>query len=58
MTYVSIYWALCIERDSVQTHLPWRKVESLLAYLLLNPEKQSRNYLATSREPLNVAGDS
>ena len=36
-----------IERDSVPIHLPRRKVESLLAYLLLHPEQHGRDQLAT-----------
>ena len=36
-----------IERDGVRVHLPRRKVESLLAYLLLHPEQQGRDHLAT-----------
>ncbi len=36
-----------IERDSAPIHLPRRKVESLLAYLLLHPEQQARDHLAT-----------
>lgn len=38
---------LHIERDGTIIHLPRRKVESLLAYLLLHPEPQSRDQLAT-----------
>jgi predicted ATPase/DNA-binding SARP family transcriptional activator len=36
-----------IERDAVRIHLPRRKVESLLAYLLLHPEQHVRDHLAT-----------
>jgi predicted ATPase/DNA-binding SARP family transcriptional activator/Tfp pilus assembly protein PilF len=36
-----------IERDGEQIHLPRRKVESLLAYLLLHPERHTRDHLAT-----------
>jgi predicted ATPase/DNA-binding SARP family transcriptional activator len=36
-----------IERDGVHIHLPRRKVESLLAYLLLHPERHTRDHLAT-----------
>jgi predicted ATPase/DNA-binding SARP family transcriptional activator len=36
-----------IEREGERVHLPRRKVESLLAYLLLHPERHSRDYLAT-----------
>lgn len=39
--------SLRIERDGVAVHLPRRKVESLLAYLLLHPEKHARDHLAT-----------
>lgn len=39
--------SLQIERDSVRIHLPRRKVESLLVYLLLHPERHSRDHLAT-----------
>jgi predicted ATPase/DNA-binding SARP family transcriptional activator len=38
---------LRVERDGVRIHLPRRKVESLLAYLLLHPESHSRDQLAT-----------
>ena len=38
---------LRIERNGTAIHLPRRKVESLLAYLLLHPEPQSRDLLAT-----------
>lgn len=38
---------LRIERDGVRIHLPRRKVESLLAYLLLHPEQHGRDHLAT-----------
>ncbi|CAN5608408.1 BTAD domain-containing putative transcriptional regulator [soil metagenome] len=38
---------LRIERDHEPIHLPRRKVESLLAYLLLHPEKHPRDQLAT-----------
>lgn len=38
---------LRIERDGVAIHLPRRKVEALLAYLLLHPEPQTRDFLAT-----------
>jgi predicted ATPase/DNA-binding SARP family transcriptional activator len=36
-----------IERDGERIHLPRRKVESLLAYLLLHPEQHTRDHLAT-----------
>lgn len=36
-----------VERDSVRVHLPRRKVESLLAYLVLHPEQHTRDHLAT-----------
>jgi predicted ATPase/DNA-binding SARP family transcriptional activator len=36
-----------IERNHVPIHLPRRKVESLLAYLILHPERHSRDHLAT-----------
>ena len=38
---------LRIERNGTAIHLPRRKVESLLVYLLLHPEPQSRDQLAT-----------
>src|SRR3712207_3331391 len=38
---------LRIECDGTPLHLPRRKVESLLAYLLLHPEPHSRDQLAT-----------
>ena len=38
---------LRIERDGVAFSLSRRKVEALLAYLLLHPEPQTRDYLAT-----------
>src|SRR5262245_12046266 len=38
---------LRIERDSNPIHLPRRKVESLLAYLILHPEAHTRDQLAT-----------
>ena len=39
--------SLRIERDGSAIHLPRRKVEALLAYLLLHPEPQTRDTLAT-----------
>ena len=36
-----------LQRDGERIHLPRRKVESLLAYLLLHREPQSRDHLAT-----------
>lgn len=36
-----------IEQDSVPIRLPRRKVESLLAYLILHPEQHGRDHLAT-----------
>jgi non-specific serine/threonine protein kinase len=39
--------SLRIERDTERIHLPRRKVESLLAYLLLHPEQHARDQLAT-----------
>ena len=36
-----------IEKESAPIHLPRRKVESLLAYLLLHPEQHNRDQLAT-----------
>ena len=36
-----------IERAGARIHLPRRKVESLLAYLLLHPEQHTRDHLAT-----------
>lgn len=36
-----------IEGDAGPIHLPRRKAESLLAYLLLHPEGHSRDALAT-----------
>ncbi|MBE2239199.1 MAG: tetratricopeptide repeat protein [Caldilineaceae bacterium] len=38
---------LRIERDAEVIHLPRRKVEALLAYLLLHPQPQTRDALAT-----------
>lgn len=38
---------LRLERDGKALHLPRRKVESLLAYLLLHPERHPRDQLAT-----------
>jgi non-specific serine/threonine protein kinase len=36
-----------IERDHAQIRLPRRKVEALVAYLLLHPEQHTRDHLAT-----------
>jgi predicted ATPase/DNA-binding SARP family transcriptional activator/tetratricopeptide (TPR) repeat protein len=36
-----------IEQDAVPIHFPRRKVESLLAFLLLHPEQHNRDQLAT-----------
>lgn len=44
---IHLLGTLRIEYDDAPIHLPRRKVESLLAYLLLNPEQQGRDRLAT-----------
>ncbi len=45
--HIYLLGPLRIERDGVAIVLPRRKVESLLAYLLLHPEQQMRDHLAT-----------
>lgn len=44
--HVYLFGAFRIEKDGEPIHLPRRKVESLLAYLILHPEPHSREKLA------------
>jgi len=44
---ISLLGPIRIETAKGLIHLPRRKVESLLAYLLLHPEQQTRDHLAT-----------
>ncbi len=45
--HINLLGAMRIERGGVRIHLPRRKVESLLAYLLLHPGQHARDQLAT-----------
>jgi non-specific serine/threonine protein kinase len=44
---VYLLGAFRIEREEQSIHLPTRKIESLLAYLILHPQVQAREQLAT-----------
>jgi len=44
---IYLFGPLRITRDGIAVHLPRRKTESLLAYLVLHPEPQTRDFLAT-----------